>query len=68
MQFLVEWDRVHSIPGVSPLEFAARLARQHPLTSTRKLKTYDQFISLAGWLQARIGVAKSDFLTDSKSC
>lgn len=40
LQFLVEWGRVRSLPGVSPLEFAARLARRHPLISLRKhLKT-----------------------------
>jgi hypothetical protein len=36
LQVLVEWDRVKSLPGVSPLEFAARLARRHPLYSRRK--------------------------------
>jgi hypothetical protein len=66
MQFLIEWDRVRSIPGLSPLEFAAKLARQQPLASTRNLKTYDQFISLAGWLQASIGVDNPIFLPTRK--
>ena len=57
LTFIAEWDRVRSLPGMSPLHWAANLARQHPLLSTRKhLQTFNEFVSLAGWLQVSVGV------------
>jgi hypothetical protein len=56
LTFLAEWSRVRILPGVSPLEWAARLAREHPLQPKRsKFKAYNEFISLAGWLQVVVG-------------
>jgi hypothetical protein len=67
LQFLVEWPRVKSLPGVSPVEFAARLASRHPLISLRKhLKTLNHFVSLAGWLQVTVGPETPIFLPTRK--
>jgi hypothetical protein len=67
LTFIAEWDRVRSLPGMSPLHWAANLARQHPLISTRKhLKTYNEFVSLAGWLQVSVGNNNPIFLPTRK--
>lgn len=67
LQFLVEWDRVRSLPGISPLQWAADLARRRPLLSTGKdSKIFNQFISLAGWLQVIVGVENPIFLPTRK--
>jgi hypothetical protein len=66
MQFLVEWNAVQHLPGVPILEWAASLAKSHPLLSTRKqFRSYNQFISVAGWLQ-NISRDKNIFLPTRK--
>jgi hypothetical protein len=49
MQFLVEWNSVRHLPGTSPLDWAASMARTRPLLSRRRqFDTYNRFVSLAG--------------------
>jgi hypothetical protein len=53
------WDRVRYLLGQDPLDVAMELARRVPLNSegdSRKwTREYDQFLSLAGWLQVAMG-------------
>lgn len=66
MQFLVEWNRVKFIPGVKPLDWAATMAKTKPLASKRKFGRYNEFISIAAWLQVLVGRENTIFLPTEK--
>jgi len=59
MAFLTEWPRVHFIPGLSPLNWAIRMAKEKPLEPQRcregNFSLYRNFVSLSGWLQILVG-------------
>ena len=55
LQFLAEWNKVRLLPGVKPLDWAAEMARQKPIKSSRPFPLYNRFLSIAGWLQTLLG-------------
>ena len=54
---LAEWDRVQFVAGVGPLEWADKMATQHPLEKAPgpKRQLYQRFVSIAAWLQVLRG-------------
>jgi hypothetical protein len=58
MEFFIEWDKVHHLPGVQPVDWALRMAQERTLVPPEprsKMKAYARFLSLAGWLQVLVG-------------
>lgn len=64
--FVSYFNKALFAPGEGPLNWALRLADQHPLRNTKR-KLYDRFVSMAGWLQR--GCGDNDiFLPQRKVC